>query len=127
MSMALCSYILHEYDRGVGEVTSLRDIVGQRMIAARLMDALNAMNIKYRILEDAEATLITVTYNQLRAEFDKSDLKKEGKDFSEFLDTLLNSIAIKSGLNTEIYRYLIKENDGWTFEIPRWVYERSRP
>jgi hypothetical protein len=82
---------------------SLRDIVGQRMIAARLMDALNAMNIKYRILEDAEATLITVTHNQLRAEFDKNDLKKEGKDFSEFLDTLLNSIAIKSGLNTEIY------------------------
>jgi hypothetical protein len=106
---------------------SLRDIVRQRMIAARLMDALNAMNIKYRILEDAEATLITVTYNQLRAEFDKSDLKKEGKDFSEFLDTLLNSIAIKSGLNTEIYHYLIKETNGWTFEIPRWVYERSRP
>jgi hypothetical protein len=100
---------------------SLRDIVRQGMIAARLMDALNAMNIKYRILEDAEATLITVTYNQLRAEFDKNDLKKEGKDFSEFLDTLLNSIAIKSGLNTEIYRYLIKEDDGWTFEIPRWV------
>ena len=102
---------------------SLRGIVRQRMITARLMDALNAMNIKYRILEDAEATIITVTYNQLRAEFDKSDLK----DFSEFLDTLLNSIAIKSGLNTEIYHYLIKENDGWTFEIPRWVYERSRP
>jgi hypothetical protein len=100
---------------------SLRDIVRQGMIAARLMDALNAMNIKYRILEDAEATLITVTYNQLRAEFDKNDLKKEGKDFTEFLDTLLNSIAIKSGLNTEIYRYLIKEDDGWTFEIPRWV------
>jgi hypothetical protein len=106
---------------------SLRDIVRQRMIAARLMDALNAMNIKYRILEDAEATLITVTHNQLRAEFDKSDLKKEGKDLSEFLDTLLNSITIKSGLNTEIYRYLIKENDEWTFEIPRWVCERSRP
>jgi hypothetical protein len=99
---------------------SLREIVRQRMIAARLMDALNAMNIKYRILEDTEATLITVRYNQLRAEFDKSDLKKEG-NFSEFLDALLNSIAIKSGLNTEIYRYLIKENDGWTFEIPRWV------
>jgi ribosomal protein S4 len=94
---------------------SLRDIVGQRMIAARLMDALNAMNIKYRILEDTEATLITVRYNQLRAEFDKSDLKKEG-NFSEFLDALLNS-----RLNTEIYRYLIKENDGWTFEIPRWA------
>ena len=106
---------------------SLRDIIGQRMIAARLMDALNAMNIKYRILEDTEATLITVTYNQLRAEFDKSDFKKEGKDFSEVLDTLLNSIAIKSRLNTEIYHYLIKENEGWTFEIPRWVYERSRP
>ena len=100
---------------------SLRDIVRQRMIAARLMDALNAMNIKYRILEDAEATLITVKYNQLRAEFDKSDLKKEGKDFSEFLDSVLNSIAVKSGFNTEIHRYLIKENDGWTFEIPRWV------
>jgi hypothetical protein len=57
---------------------SLRDIVGQRMIAARLMDALNAMNIKYRILEDTEATLITVRYNQLRAEFDKSDLKSRG-------------------------------------------------
>jgi hypothetical protein len=100
---------------------SLRDIVRQRMIVARLMDALNAMNIKYRILEDAEATLITVTYNQLHAEFDKNGLKKEGEDFSEFLDALLNSIAIKSGLNTEIYRYLIKENDGWTFEIPRWA------
>jgi hypothetical protein len=57
---------------------SLRDIVGQRMIVARLMDALNAMNIKYRILEDTEATLITITYNQLRAEFDKSDLKSRG-------------------------------------------------
>jgi hypothetical protein len=100
---------------------SLRDVVRQRMIAARLMDALNTMNVKYRTLEDAEATLITVPYNQLRAEFDKSDLKKEDKDFSEFLDTVLNLIAVKSGFNTEIYRYLIKENDGWTFEIPRWV------
>jgi len=45
---------------------SLRDIIRQRMIAARLMDALNTMNIKYRILEDAEATLITVTFDHPR-------------------------------------------------------------
>jgi hypothetical protein len=95
---------------------SFSEFVRSKVIAARLMDALSAMNIKYNLFEDTEATLITVPFDQFRAEFDKN-LKKEGKDFSDFLDALLKSIAIRAGFN--IHSYLLKEENGWTFEIPR--------
>jgi hypothetical protein len=96
-----------------------------RIVAARLMDALKTLNIKYQLFEDTEAMLIVIPFDQFREVFDRSNLEKEGVDFSTFLDAQLALIIALAGLRKELHSCLLKGDDGWTFEIPRWGVEED--